>query len=288
PEVSVKAITVTGTGEAHCGPGVRNALGIVALAEQPDIPVACGRETPLAGDHAFPPSWRDGVDALFGLSLPENPNQPASGSAGQLLAATLRSSPVKVTLLTLGPLTNLAEALRDSPELAEKIDALYVMGGAVDVEGNVGVSGVGIDNRFAEWNVYIDPVAADLVLQSAPVTFVPLDATNRAPVTTGFVDRLAGDAVTPPAAFSRDVLNQLRDSIASGGYYFWDPLAAAVLTDESLASFNSRALAVVVNEGPESGRLISMANGPLTRFATSADVQRFEQLFLDTINGRSN
>ncbi len=80
-EVNVKAITVAGRGEAHCGPGVRNALGLVALAGQPDIPVACGRETPLAGDHAFPDPWRDRVDTLFGLSLPANPNQPAPGSA---------------------------------------------------------------------------------------------------------------------------------------------------------------------------------------------------------------
>lgn len=156
PEVNVKAITVAGSGEAHCGPGVRNALGLVALAGQPDIPVACGRETPLAGDHAFPDPWRDGVDTLLGLSLPANPNQPASGSAVQLLAAILRAAPGKVTLLTRGPLTNPAELLRDSPELADRIDAVYVMGGAVEVDGNVGVSGVGVDNRFAEWNVYVD------------------------------------------------------------------------------------------------------------------------------------
>lgn len=288
PEVNVKAITVTGTGEAHCGPGVRNALGLVALAGQPDIPVACGREKPLAGDHAFPAPWRDGVDTLLGLSLPENPNRPASDSAVQLLAATLRSSPDKVTLLTLGPLTNPAELLRDSPELADRIDALYVMGGAVDVEGNVGVSGAGIDNRFAEWNVYVDPVAANLLLGSGvPVTLVPLDATNHTPVTTAFAERLAGDVVTPQAAFSSDVLNRLRDAIDSGGYYFWDPLAAAMIADESLASFDSRALAVVTDEGPESGRVISSGNSPMTRFATSADLQRFEQLFLDTLNGRA-
>jgi inosine-uridine nucleoside N-ribohydrolase len=288
PGVNVKAITVTGAGEAHCGPGVRNALGLVALAGQPDIPVACGREKPLAGDHAFPASWRDGVDTLLGLSLPENPNRPAPDSAAQLLAATLRSSPDRVTLLTLGPLTNPAELLRDSPELADRIGALYVMGGAVDVEGNVGVSGVGIENRFAEWNVYVDPVAANLLLSSGiPVTLVPLDATNHAPVTTAFAERFAGDVVTPQAAFSSDVLSRLRDAIDSGGYYFWDPLAAAMIDDESLASFDSRALAVDTDEGPESGRVISSGNSPMTRFATSADLQRFEQLFLDTLNGRA-
>src|SRR5678815_3660267 len=53
-DVEVKAITVTGTGEAHCNPGVQNAMNLVALAGSPEVPVACGRETPLQGDHTFP------------------------------------------------------------------------------------------------------------------------------------------------------------------------------------------------------------------------------------------
>ena len=68
PDVDVRAITVTGAGEAHCQPGVQNALGLTALAGRPQIPVACGRETPLKGDHAFPMDWRKNVDALLGAN----------------------------------------------------------------------------------------------------------------------------------------------------------------------------------------------------------------------------
>jgi inosine-uridine nucleoside N-ribohydrolase len=57
-DISVDAITVTGVGEAHCGPGVENALGLTALAGRQDAPVACGREKPLASDHAFADEWR--------------------------------------------------------------------------------------------------------------------------------------------------------------------------------------------------------------------------------------
>lgn len=288
PEVDVKAITVTGAGEAHCGPGIRHALDLAALAGKPDIPVACGRETPLAGNHAFPAPWRDGVDALQGLSLPENSTKPSSESAVELMTTILESSPNSVTLLTLGPLTNPAELLRQSPDLASRIDAMYVMGGAVDVDGNVGVSGAGIDNRFAEWNFYVDPLAADVVLRSGiRVTLIPLDATNHAPMTTAFVDRLTADAGTPQARFARDLLGQLRELIASGGYSFWDPFAAAVLVDNSLTEFDERALGVSLDEGPESGRVISSATGPMARFATTADTQRFERLFIDTLNGRA-
>ncbi len=89
----------------------------------------------------------------------------------------------------------------------------------------------------------------------------------------------------PEATFASAVLTQMRDSIASGTYFFWDPFAAAV-TDESLTSFESRGLSVNVSEGPESGRVIESAGGPKIRFAKTAELERFEQLLIDTLNGR--
>jgi pyrimidine-specific ribonucleoside hydrolase len=71
-DIDVQAITVTGAGEAHCSAGTRNALDLVALAGRPEIPVSCGREIPLEGHHTFPDEWRERVDDLLGLSLPEN------------------------------------------------------------------------------------------------------------------------------------------------------------------------------------------------------------------------
>jgi len=64
-DYDVVAITVVGTGEAHCAPGVRNARGLLALAGYKQIPVACGRETPFDGGHAFPDEWRTGVDTCL-------------------------------------------------------------------------------------------------------------------------------------------------------------------------------------------------------------------------------
>jgi pyrimidine-specific ribonucleoside hydrolase len=79
PEVNVLAITVTGTGEAHCDPGVKNALGLVKLADHDPVPVACGVETPLKGNNVFPDSFRDSVDSMLGIQLPKGKN-PASAS----------------------------------------------------------------------------------------------------------------------------------------------------------------------------------------------------------------
>lgn len=285
-ELAVKAITVTGAGEAHCGPGVRHALDLAALAGQPNIAVACGRETPLRGSHVFPAAWRDSVDALLGLQLPANPAPPAPETAPALMRAVIEASPVPVTLLTLGPLTNVAEALQAAPDLAGRVAMVYVMGGAVDVPGNLPGSGAGLeDNHNAEWNIYVDPYAANVVLQSgAPVTVIPLDATNQVPVTLDFYDRLARERATPEAEFVYDVLTHNRDFVQFGSYFFWDSLAAAILSDEGLAEFNSRSLVVVEAEGSESGQLETAAGGPVVRYAMSVDQARFEQRFLDTLN----
>ncbi|MBL8059052.1 MAG: nucleoside hydrolase [Anaerolineales bacterium] len=285
PEVDVQAITVTGTGEAHCEPGLRLARGLTALAGRPDLPVACGRETPLRGEHTFPAEWRERVDAGLGLTLPENPAPAPASSAVALLTDRLRAAPGQVTVLTLGPLTNLAEALQAAPDLAGRIAMVYSMGGAVDEPGNVGASGAGLENPFAEWNIYVDPHAANLVLQSgAPVTLVPLDATRYAPITLDFYRRLERDRATPEAEFVYAVLTEQKSFIEAGGYFFWDPLAAAILVDESLAAFDRRPLGVTEAEGPDSGRLGPAAAGPALRFAVRADGPRFEQAFLDALN----
>lgn len=287
PDVRVTAITVTGTGEAHCEPGIKNAMSLAALAGQPDIPVSCGRETPLQGDHAFPAEWRTRVDALAGLTLPGNPAPAAPQSAVDLLTTEINASPDKVTLLMLGPLTNLAELLQSAPEIDENIEMVYIMGGAVDVPGNVGVSHAGIDNMVAEWNIYADPRAAAIVLQSgAPITLIPLDATNHAPITPQFVKRLKAARETPEAKFIFDVLSQTQyaDFVEAGGYYFWDTLSAAILTENSLTVFEPRAITVVEEEGQHSGQTLASESGAVVRMAGDVDADRFEQLFLDALN----
>ncbi len=285
PDVSEAAITISGTGEAHCEPGIKNAMSLAALAGQPELPVSCGRTTPLQGDHAFPADWRARVDALAGLTLQSNPASVTARSAVDLLTAKIISMPDKVTILTLGPLTNLAEALQSAPEIKENIEMVYIMGGAVDVPGNVGISHVGIDNSVADWNIYVDPHAAAIVLQSGvPVTLVPLDATNQVPVTTKFVERLKDDRKTPEAMFVFEVLSQYYDFVQSGGYYFWDPLAAAILTDNSLAAFETRNLTVIEEESNQSGRTQASESGAPVRVAVDVEAERFEQMFLDTLN----
>ncbi|HEX8698979.1 MAG TPA: nucleoside hydrolase [Myxococcaceae bacterium] len=287
PELEVKAITVTGAGLAHCEPGVRNALGLLALAQHENIPVACGRTTPLRGTHAFPEEWRQPADSLNGVPLPEPQGSASPSTAVQVLTSVLEAAEEPVTVLALGNLTNLAEAFEARPSLTGRVEQIYVMGGAVTVGGNVGDSpGVNPPNPHAEWNIYVDPYAAARVVERAPVTLVPLDATNQVPVTEAFVRKLEADRTMPEADFVYRLLASDPGYVSSGTYFFWDPLAAAALAVEGLVTFETRKVTVIEEEGASSGRTQESATGHTVRVGLSADSAKFEAALLDTLNGR--
>lgn len=286
PAVDLRAITVTGTGEAHCAPGVRHALGLLEQAQgYASVPVACGRETPLAGTQEFPAEWRAQVDRLYGLALPPTDRQPSPLTAVELILETVSASPEKVTLIALGPLTNLAEAFQVDPTLAQRLEMVYIMGGAVDVPGNVGPSSPQIDNPYAEWNIFADPHAASLVLQSGvPTTWIGLDATRYTEANQAFFESLRARQDTLEARFAYNLMYINQGMLFSGGYQFWDVLTSLVALDENLARFEQVSLSVVETPGPELGRTIRDPQGAPARFATWADGPGFERAFLFMLN----
>jgi pyrimidine-specific ribonucleoside hydrolase len=268
PGFTVEAITVTGTGFAYCDAGVQAALGLLALTDYGDVPVSCGSESPLQGDNAPPAEWRTTIEAVEGLGLPEG-GEPVAQDAVELFTSVIQESEEPVTVLALGPLTNVGAALEATPELVDKLEMIYVMGGAVDVDGSF----VTEENTVAEWNIYCDPHAARLAFESgAPITLVPLDATNEVPVTPEFVARLEAEKATPEAEFVAELLANNAESIESGSYFFWDPLAAVVMSDPSLVTLTPRDVTVIDIPGsPEDGRTKPVANGSEIIVATAPD-----------------
>ena len=281
PDFSVKAITVSGTGFGYCDAGVASALGLLALTEYGDVPVSCGEESPLMGDNAPPAEWRTTIEMVDELGLPEG-GDPVAQDAVALFTAVIQDSPEPVTVLALGPLTNVGAALDATPALAENIAMIYVMGGAVDVDGSF----VSEENSVAEWNIYCDPHAARLVFESgAPITLVPLDATNDVPVTPEFVAQLEAEKTTSEAEFVAALLAGNTESIASGGYYFWDPLAAVVMSDPGLVTLTPRDVTVVDIPGaPDDGRTKPVANGSEILVATAPDGDALEAALITMWN----
>ncbi|MFP8399387.1 pyrimidine-specific ribonucleoside hydrolase RihA [Raoultella ornithinolytica] len=172
PELDVKAITAS-AGNQTPDKTLRNVLRMLTLLGRQDIPVAGGARKPLMRELIIAENVH-GESGLDGPALPEPDFTPQACTAVELMAKTLRESPQPVTIVATGPQTNVALLLNSHPELHDKIARIVLMGGAM-VLGNW--------QPAAEFNIYVDPEAAEIVFQSGiPVVMAGLDVTHRAQI----------------------------------------------------------------------------------------------------------
>nr|BFF20500.1 hypothetical protein GCM10025730_40210 [Promicromonospora thailandica] len=220
------------------------------------------------------------------------PDRPGDLPAADLIARTVRAAHRPVTVLTTGPLSNLAAALdRMSPRTVERrLGRVVVMGGAFDVGGNLfGSTTEGFDNT-QEVNLWIDPGAADRVLAGVPharVRVVALDATDHAPITAAYVDRLGARAATYEARTVHAIVTQpgMPELVELGVMYWWDALAAVSLVTGEAVDYRVRPVDVV-RSGPSAGRTVEVPDGTPQHVSTAGDGALFEDLFLAGLNGR--
>ncbi len=281
PSVRIEAITVA-NGLAHVDAGARNLARLMQLAGRTDIPVFAGRNEPLRGNAEFPADWRRIADELPGVTLPAASRPPEQRPAVDYLIDRLRQTNRPVRILALGPLTNLGEALQRAPAIAGAIDEIAIMGGAIKVPGNLGDGGAfKTMNKTAEWNIFLDPLAARIVFRSGvKIRLIGLDATNTVPIDAKFVREFEGRARSPLGRFVAEVLHSDHESIEGHYFYAWDPLAAVALLHPGVV--NTTPLHVDIRQDPpEAGRTIEAAGGPNARVATGADREQFLRLFLD-------
>jgi pyrimidine-specific ribonucleoside hydrolase len=183
PELDVLGITTIG-GNSTLANTTRNALRVLALLGRTDVPVAAGPDQPLVRPLETAPQVH-GVSGLDGADLPEPASEPRPEGALEFLRATLAAAPAPVTLIPVGPLTNIGLLLRTYPAIAEKIAGISLMGGAM---------GAGNWTPAAEFNIWVDPEAARIVFRSGlPITMHGLDVTHKALMGLPEADRL--DAV---------------------------------------------------------------------------------------------
>lgn len=280
PRVDLLAIAVVGTGEAHCPGGMYVARSVLTMLDAEPIPVACGRETPIADAQPFPNAWRDGADVANGLRLARPAFLTDSRPAERLLvdlAASEAAAGRTLTILTLGTLTNLAGAAALDSAFAGRVRVISMLG-ALDVPGNVSPNGE--PNPVAEWNAHADPTAVrDALAAGFDLTLVPLDATNDVPLTRALYAALGADHVAGPADLVYELWS-VNTFMLDGGYHLWDPLASAVVRDPSLVETRKAAVRVVEGAGLDGGRLVEDPAGAAVTVAISADRDRFEALLL--------
>ncbi|MGL5119698.1 MAG: pyrimidine-specific ribonucleoside hydrolase RihA [Plesiomonas shigelloides] len=188
PKLNVMAVT-TSAGNQTPDKTLRNALRILTLLGRHDIPVAGGAPKPLLRELIIADNVH-GESGLDGPALPEPGFAPQALTAVELMAKTLRASTEPVTLVPTGPLTNIALLLSAHPELKAKIARIVLMGGS---------AGPGNWTPAAEFNIYVDPEAAEMVFGAGvPITMCGLDVTHAAQVMDEDIERIR--TITNPIA----------------------------------------------------------------------------------------
>ena len=239
PEVKVEGLT-TVFGNGGTETTTANALRLVEMAGRTDVPVARGAEQPLLRPFTGE-GWRvHGRNGLGEVELPAPQVEPERRRAAQFIVDTVMANPGEITLVPLGPLTNIALAVSLEPRIAEQVQEVVLMGGAANGQGNA--------SAVAEANIRNDPEAAHVVFQ-APwrVTMVGLDVTRKVIMTPEYVDALAATGnpfTTFIGKITQHYMDFYRTYVGLDGFHVHDSSAVAYVIDPTL--FETVALPVDV------------------------------------------
>jgi inosine-uridine nucleoside N-ribohydrolase len=299
PELKLEAITVV-PGNVDGKQGLENALKIVSLANRCDIPVAGGAHHPLAQKLITAQFWH-GPNGLAGVELPASKCTADKRFGPDLIIETIHKYPHEVTLIPVGPLTNIALAVSKDPAIVPLVKNVVIMGGSI-TGGNV--------NGAAEANIYGDPEAAAIVFNAGwMVTMVGSDVGERTIMTRKYLSELQSQHGP-----ESDFVSQLADfyltrSEKSGypGAAMYDPLAVATAIDPTLVTLQAMHVDVETRGEFTRGETVANRMGsnennvlhgdhyeiegvidlkPNARVATASDAPRFLALFIGRLKGR--
>jgi len=261
--------------------GLEATLRLLSVYGRTNVPVAKGK---IAGPNPFPYSWRVNAKIMNGMPLLVNQKinreQVVKEPAEDLIIKILRESSEPVTVLLTGPCTNLAAALDKAPEIAKKIDEVVLMGGAVDVNGNVDQYN---HDGSAEWNIFWDPVAAKKVFTSGlEIAAFSLDSTNNVPVDLEFLKKLADQRQYTASYLASMLWAPTVKNIPSAEYtyFMWDVLAVAYLGCDKLCTFRKVELDVEVEPPSEGKTFKSPGSGHWVNIADNVNVDGFFKYYL--------
>ncbi len=286
PATRVEAITVV-AGNVPLAQAVTNALVTVDVAETYQPPVYIGASGPLAGDLRTAESVH-GANGMGDIPLPDPSGKAAEREAPEAIVAAARAAPGEFTLVTLGPLTNVALALELEPRLGSLLKELYVMGGTSDHLGNITPS--------AEFNIWVDPVAARRVFHAGcRLTMVGWDISRKyAVIDDPTAERLRALG-TRQALFAMDINRSLRefcrDYTHIDGIDMPDPVTVAVAIEPKILTRSVERYVDVETEGEITrgativDYLSVLRKEPNARVCLETDAERFLTLVFDLLGG---
>ena len=222
PEIQLEALTTT-QGNVTLEKATRNALSVLELARAGHIPVVAGSLLPLVNPLRASADVH-GESGIGNSKLPKPTAEPLQQHAVDYLIERVLAEPGEISIFPIGPLTNIAMAIRKEPKFAQAVKELVIMGGAISENGNV--------TPLAEFNIYVDPHAAHIVFHAGiPITLVPLDVTHKTLLKQEHVDRLM-KIDSPVSRFIKDAIEiyfQFSYERGFSGCALHDPLTLATV-----------------------------------------------------------
>jgi purine nucleosidase len=248
PEISLEGISVV-HGNCSLEQATTNGLSVLELVHAEHIPLAKGCELPLVQPSLLAPETH-GDTGLGYAKLPEPRIKPISQHGCDFLIEKILSNPGEMTLVAIGPLTNVAWAIRKEPRIVGALKELIIMGGAIRYEGNT--------TALAEFNTYVDPHAAHIVYHAGtPTTLVPLDVTYQCVLTSQDVERLL-KIDSPIPGFIKDTTDfymEFHDAYQGlKGCVINDPLALALTFAPELCDYQELPVDVDISGGVSMGK----------------------------------
>ena len=282
PALRLLAMT-TVFGNADIDTTTRNAL---YLRDRfcPGVPVYRGAADPLSRPRGPSPTHVHGLNGLGDIALPPVASTADPGAAHEHIIDLVRAHPHQITLLAIGPLTNLALALRAAPDIAGLVAQVVVMGGAFGTGGKFGNV-----TPFAEANIHNDPEAADAVLAAEwPVTLVGLDVTTPCVLTNAQADVLAATG-GEVGAFAREVSRSYAAAYAAyeglDGCCLHDVAAVAFAINPSPFATRSGGVEVELGEDQRGRtRWTALAPRPAQDVCLAVDASKVVTQFLDALS----
>ena len=286
PELEILAVTGV-NGNVSLDRVMINIRRVLSLLRPSPSPwIAGGAEKPLRGNALYAESLH-GEDGVGGarIQVPRGRKwwQDFPRPADELLTGFARQYGQELTLIAVGPLTNLALALQRDPEGMKELKEVVIMGGAVRTGGNV--------TPHAEFNFYVDPLAAKIVLESGlPITLVPLDATHQVPLTPELMEERVKPLQNPFSRFVIEATGYDPDvGRFRGGrdeFYLHDPLAVGVVIHPGLVQTENLFLSVETGEGEFYGLSRELPRGEKrVEVCLGVDRAGFLDLFLSRLEG---
>ena len=282
PEISIEGLS-TVHGNCSVGQGTQNALSVLELGNAGPVPVAKGCALPLVQPSLLAPETH-GNNGLGYATLPEPRLRPFDQHAIDFLIERILSNPGEITLVALGPLTNIALAIRQEPCLVNALKELIIMGGAIRYEGNT--------TALAEFNTFVDPHAAHIAYHAGiPTTLVPLDVTYQCILTIDDVKRLQeiDSPVTEFVAEATRFYMEFHDEYQEiQGCVINDPLALALTFAPELCTYRDLPVDVDISGGIAMGKTVAdfynYTKKPANlKVALGVQARDFIELFLSRI-----